>query len=235
MPRIFCAATKRDLIRGLRRGANHDEDAARWLLRRKAPAGRQPQRPGLGGRIRKWFWRGHRRRSARDDRLHRLVVRRYHRQLGQAPRPVRFWPDNFAVPIARTRRGFRTSWLTLCWAFCRQPRGPEFHQARGGDARSHMPIVRSIYKGAKQIFETVFSQSRRHVPQGGDDRVPGRRPMVLVFICTPPGAIIAGHLSNEEHISVFLPCTPNPTTGFYFFCRRAMSLNSQSARTMRSS
>jgi uncharacterized membrane protein len=46
---------------------------------------------------------------------------------------------------------------------------------------------------------------------------PGEGQWSLVFICTPPGAIIAGHLSNEEHISVFLPCTPNPTTGFYFF------------------
>ena len=80
-----------------------------------------------------------------------------------------------------------------------------------------MPIVRSIYKGVKQIFETVFSQTGTSFRKVGLIAFPGEGKWSLVFICAPPAAAIAEHLSDEEYISVFLPCTPNPTTGFYFF------------------
>ena len=43
----------------------------------------------------------------------------------------------------------------------------------------------------------------------------------LVFLSTPPGSDITARLpSQEEHVSVFMPCTPNPTTGFFFFVPR---------------
>jgi uncharacterized membrane protein len=43
----------------------------------------------------------------------------------------------------------------------------------------------------------------------------------LVFLSTPPGSDITAHLpSQEEHASVFMPCTPNPTTGFFFYVPR---------------
>ena len=46
---------------------------------------------------------------------------------------------------------------------------------------------------------------------------PGEGKWSIVFICSPPGPAFASHLSSKDYISVFLPCTPNPTTGFYFF------------------
>src|SRR5204862_2658208 len=43
----------------------------------------------------------------------------------------------------------------------------------------------------------------------------------LVFLSTPPGADIAVSLPGEqEYVSVFMPCTPNPTTGFFFYVPR---------------
>jgi uncharacterized membrane protein len=42
----------------------------------------------------------------------------------------------------------------------------------------------------------------------------------IVFISHPPSARVAERLPDDEHISVFLPCTPNPTTGFFFFLPR---------------
>jgi uncharacterized membrane protein len=42
----------------------------------------------------------------------------------------------------------------------------------------------------------------------------------LVFLTQPPSASIAAHLPSGEHISAFLPCTPNPTTGFFFYVPR---------------
>jgi uncharacterized membrane protein len=43
----------------------------------------------------------------------------------------------------------------------------------------------------------------------------------LVFLSQPPGGEVAERLPPGEHVSVFLPCTPNPTTGFFFFVKRA--------------
>ncbi|MCC7346915.1 MAG: hypothetical protein IT538_05910, partial [Variibacter sp.] len=42
----------------------------------------------------------------------------------------------------------------------------------------------------------------------------------LVFLSTPPGSDITAVLPPEEPVSVFLPCTPNPTTGFFFYIPR---------------
>lgn len=82
---------------------------------------------------------------------------------------------------------------------------------------ARMPIIRSIYKSVKQIFETVFSQSETSFRRVGMIEFPGKGNWTLVFITAPPGPDIGEHLPDGDHISVFLPCTPNPTTGFYFF------------------
>jgi uncharacterized membrane protein len=43
----------------------------------------------------------------------------------------------------------------------------------------------------------------------------------LVLLSQPPSADIAARLPDaEEHVSVFRPCTPNPTTGFFFYVPR---------------
>jgi uncharacterized membrane protein len=42
----------------------------------------------------------------------------------------------------------------------------------------------------------------------------------LVFVSQPAGGDVATKLPAGEHVSVFLPCTPNPTTGFFFFVKR---------------
>jgi uncharacterized membrane protein len=81
-----------------------------------------------------------------------------------------------------------------------------------------MPLVRGLYKGLKQIFETLFSQSGTSFRKVGLVEFPTKGTWSLVFISTPPsGALNASLPPDEEHCSVFLPCTPNPTTGFYFF------------------
>jgi uncharacterized membrane protein len=82
---------------------------------------------------------------------------------------------------------------------------------------ARMPVVRSIYKSVKQIFETVFSQSGTTFRKVGMIEFP-KGAWSIVFISTPPGEVVGAHLAQgEPYVSVFLPCTPNPTTGFYFF------------------
>jgi uncharacterized membrane protein len=85
-----------------------------------------------------------------------------------------------------------------------------------------MPLVRSIYKGLKQIFETLFSQSGSSFRKVGLVEFPAPGMWSLVFLSQRPSDNITARLpSREEYVSVFLPCTPNPTTGFFFYVVRS--------------
>jgi uncharacterized membrane protein len=84
-----------------------------------------------------------------------------------------------------------------------------------------MPIVRPVYRALKQIFETLFSKSGSSFRKVGLVEFPAPGMWSLVFISQPPSPDIAARLpAADEHISVFLPCTPNPTTGFFFYLPR---------------
>jgi uncharacterized membrane protein len=81
-----------------------------------------------------------------------------------------------------------------------------------------MPIVRPLYRGLKQVFETLFSESNSSFRRVGLVEFPAPGMWSLVFLSQPPGSDIAERLPPpEEHISAFMPCTPNPTTGFFFY------------------
>src|ERR1700694_2274461 len=80
-----------------------------------------------------------------------------------------------------------------------------------------IPAVRAIYRGLKQVFETLFSggSSFRRV---GLVEFPSPGMWSIVLISQSPSVEIANSLpGQEEHISVFLPCSPDPTTGFFFY------------------
>src|SRR5690242_6642444 len=84
-----------------------------------------------------------------------------------------------------------------------------------------MPVVRPLYRGLKQVFETLFSKSGSTFRTVGLVEFPAPGMWSLVFLSTPPGSDITARLpSQEEYVSVFMPCTPNPTTGFFFFVPR---------------
>jgi uncharacterized membrane protein len=85
-----------------------------------------------------------------------------------------------------------------------------------------MPLVRSIYKGLKQVFETLFSESGSSFRTVGLVEFPAPGMWSLVFLSQPPSREIVSRLPNQEaHVSVFMPCTPNPTTGFFFYVARS--------------
>jgi uncharacterized membrane protein len=84
-----------------------------------------------------------------------------------------------------------------------------------------MPIVRPIYRGLKQVFETLFSKSGSTFRKVGLVEFPAPGMWSLVFISAAPGSDITAQLpTQEEHVSVFMPCSPNPTTGFFFYVPR---------------
>lgn len=92
----------------------------------------------------------------------------------------------------------------------------------GESLLNRMPIVRPIYRTAKQIFETLFSKSGSSFRKVALVEFPAKGMWSLVFISQAPTGDIAERLPEREsdYVSVFLPCTPNPTTGFFFYVQR---------------
>ncbi|HET9716488.1 MAG TPA: DUF502 domain-containing protein [Pseudolabrys sp.] len=90
----------------------------------------------------------------------------------------------------------------------------------GEELLGRMPIVRPIYKTMKQIFESLFSKSGSSFRKVALVEFPAPGMWSLVFLSQPPGGDITAKLPQGEHVSAFMPCTPNPTTGFFFYVKR---------------
>src|SRR6201991_3398764 len=88
-----------------------------------------------------------------------------------------------------------------------------------------IPAVRAIYRGVKQVFETLFSGQGSSFRRVGLIEFPSPGMWSIVLISQSPSVEISNRLpSKDEHISVFLPCAPNPTTGFFFYVPRSKIL-----------
>jgi len=86
---------------------------------------------------------------------------------------------------------------------------------------NRMPVVRSIYSGVKQIAETVFAQSERSFEKACLIQYPRKGIWAIGFISTTTkGEVIQKAETGGEMLSVFVPTTPNPTSGFLLFFPR---------------
>jgi len=83
-----------------------------------------------------------------------------------------------------------------------------------------MPVVRSVYNGLKQIAETVFAQSETSFEKACLVEYPRKGLWAIAFISTSAKGEIAARTPHEDMLSVFLPTTPNPTSGFLLFVPR---------------
>jgi uncharacterized membrane protein len=90
----------------------------------------------------------------------------------------------------------------------------------GESLLNRVPIVRPIYRTARQIFQTLFSSSGSSFRKVGLVEFPAPGMWSLVFLTQSPSADISARLPATEHVSAFMPCTPNPTTGFFFYVPR---------------
>jgi uncharacterized membrane protein len=81
-----------------------------------------------------------------------------------------------------------------------------------------MPVVRSIYNAAKQLAETVFSQLDTSFDRACLVEYPRKGIWAIAFISiNAKGEIDAKLTDGEPFVTVFLPTTPNPTSGFLLF------------------
>jgi uncharacterized membrane protein len=83
------------------------------------------------------------------------------------------------------------------------------------------PIVRSIYNGLKQIVETLFAQSGTSFKQACLVEYPRKGLWAVAFVATDTQGEIPARAGESDLVSVFLPTTPNPTSGFLLFVPRS--------------
>jgi uncharacterized membrane protein len=136
--------------------------------------------------------------------------------------PVAYRPETY-LPVKVPGFGLIIAFvaLTLLGFFTANLVGRTLMEA-GETILDRMPIVRPIYKGLKQVFETLFSKSGSSFRKVGLVQFPSPEMWSLVFLSQSAGPEITGRLPRqEEHVSVFMPCTPNPTTGFFFYVARS--------------
>lgn len=86
-------------------------------------------------------------------------------------------------------------------------------------AMLHVPFVGAIYKGVKQVSDTLLTGSGNSFRKVLLVRYPHPQAWSLAFQTSVPGEV-AGRL-DDEYVAVFIPTTPSPVNGFYFFVRRA--------------
>ena len=85
----------------------------------------------------------------------------------------------------------------------------------------NVPVVRSIYSGVKQIAETVFAQSERSFEKACLFEYPRKGIWAIGFISTTAKGEVADRATTSgDLVSVFVPTTPNPTSGFLLFFPR---------------
>lgn len=84
---------------------------------------------------------------------------------------------------------------------------------------NRMPVVRSVYGAVKQIFETVLAQQSSAFREVVLVEYPRRGIWALGFLTgTTQGEV--QEITESEVVNVFLPTTPNPTSGFLLFVPR---------------
>lgn len=178
------------------------------------------KKPSFGARIRTWFLTGV--VVAGPLTVTLVLVLWFVDFVDNAVRkvvPSRFWPDTY-LPFPMPGFGviFAFIGLTLLGFLAANLAGRTLISI-GEQLLARMPVIRSIYSSAKQIFETLFSASGTSLRRVGLVEFPIKGQWSLVFISSPPSALIEDHLPPDPaaRVSVFLPCAPNPTTGFYFY------------------
>src|SRR5438552_15720100 len=182
----------------------------------------EPTHPGIGSRIRTYFLTGL--IVAGPVAITIWLVWSFVTWVDDLVRPfipVAYRPETY-LPIKVPGFGLIIAFvaLTLLGFLTANFIGRKLLEA-GEALLGQMPVVRPIYRGLKQVFETLFSKSGSTFRTVGLVEFPAPGMWSLVFLSTPPGSDITARLpSQEEHVSVFMPCTPNPTTGFFFFVPR---------------
>ncbi|MDQ0320414.1 putative membrane protein [Pararhizobium capsulatum DSM 1112] len=136
--------------------------------------------------------------------------------------PFDYNPDNF-LPYPVPGFGLLTALLliTLVGFFAANLIGRSV-VGFGESLLARTPLVRTIYKGLKQIFQTVLQDQSNSFKRAGMIEYPSPGLWSLVFVATDAKGEVAVKFSDRglDMVAVFLPPTPVPTAGFLIFVPR---------------
>jgi uncharacterized membrane protein len=82
-----------------------------------------------------------------------------------------------------------------------------------------IPVVKSIYYSVKQVSDTLFSSSGEAFRKALLVQYPRQGSWTIAFLTGQPGGDVVNHLRGE-YVSVYVPTTPNPTSGFFLMMPR---------------
>ncbi|MGQ0442353.1 MAG: DUF502 domain-containing protein [Methylophilaceae bacterium] len=85
---------------------------------------------------------------------------------------------------------------------------------------SRVPFVKSIYSSVKQVSDTLFSDSGNAFRKALLIEYPRKDVWTIAFLTGTPGGDVINHL-HGEYVSVYVPTTPNPTSGFFLMLPKA--------------
>jgi uncharacterized membrane protein len=84
---------------------------------------------------------------------------------------------------------------------------------------NRIPVVNSIYSSVKQVSDTLLSSSGNAFRKAVLVEYPRRESWTIAFITGVPGGDVKNHLIGD-YISIYVPTTPNPTSGFFLMVKR---------------
>ena len=90
---------------------------------------------------------------------------------------------------------------------------------QGSRLLNRIPIVKSIYNSIKQVSDTLFSSSGNAFREAVLVQYPREGAWTIAFVTSKPGGEAAQHLPGD-YLSVYVPTTPNPTSGFFLMVPR---------------
>jgi uncharacterized membrane protein len=83
-----------------------------------------------------------------------------------------------------------------------------------------IPVVSSLYSSVKQVSDTLFSSSGNAFRKAVLVPYPHQNSWTIAFLTGVPGGDVRNHLQGD-YVSVYVPTTPNPTSGFFLMLLRA--------------
>jgi uncharacterized membrane protein len=84
-----------------------------------------------------------------------------------------------------------------------------------------IPVVSSLYSSVKQVSDTLFSSSGNAFRKAVLVPYPHQRSWTIAFLTGVPGGDVKNHLQGDDYISVYVPTTPNPTSGFFLMMHKS--------------
>ncbi len=83
-----------------------------------------------------------------------------------------------------------------------------------------IPVVNAIYSGVKQVSDTLFAPGGQAFRKALLVQYPRQGTWTIAFLTGTPGGDVANHLPGD-YVSVYVPTTPNPTSGFFLMLPRS--------------